>query len=418
MLKYKDELETKIIALLLQNIDNYDKIIGLGISSDKFEEKNKMLFDRIEKLMLQSIEINPKNLNCDSVMLSNILKIIVVDLKSVCNTWLKVNRFINVKTACNELVMSDDFANDELLNNIQESIECQEISNNKLKSIEDVESELLESIQKIIKGEKGVMSGFPNVDNLICGFQKGTLSIISARPSVGKTMLACNMLSNMDYENKGIIFSCEMSSKDVLKRIVCHRQGYEAYKLKKPQDKYFNEYAEKIKGSRLKNSIILDNARMNLNFIKAVSKNRKKTHGLDFIIIDQLSKIDYSSMGGRSKKEKFDYATGELKAFSRELEIPVILLCQINREGSDMPSMEFLKDSGAIEEDADNIIFLHRDIKKKASEIKNDSLIDIETENIDDKKGIIIIAKNRDGETGTIDCDFHLDKQIITERIK
>jgi len=418
MENYRKELEQKILSAIFQDVNNYEKVCGYDIGTDDFtNEDYRALFERVGKLQTQCLEISPTSMKCDEKLFLELYKSsFSVDVKSVCTSLKMIINKNRVLEACNNFIANDTLFDNEAMIELQNAMEIPSYEVKKeFKEGAFLVDEGLTMIEKRLKGYRGLLTGIKSLDELTGGFYDGTLNIIAARPGIGKTALGVNLLSNMDKNSKVLFFALEMSSEEVNRRLVSIRSGVKGYFLKNPKQQYFEKYVNAYQSSELKNSIIIDKPRINIQYIRTVCRNLKKQGRLNCIIIDQLSKIDISNLRLR-KLEAYSFITNELKLLSRELEVPVFLLCQINREGNDTPRKEHLKDSGSIEEDADTVMLLHRNFRKQADEVKNESAIEIEDsadDVIEDNKLKIILDKNRDGEVGTVEVKYILEKQYI-----
>jgi len=252
-------------------------------------------------------------------------------------------------------------------------------------NIADIVDEIADDIanRKHATHSSTILTGFSNLDNITGGLERGYLVVIAGRPSMGKSALALNMAANMAPRARIGFFSLEMDKKLVAYRIVSYMSGTELRKLRlsKFEDdsglRDFRISQEAI--SRLK-LFTMDKPAMKMSDIRSVSRRQQAKHGLDCIFIDYVG-----LMTPEDKKLDKRHQVGDItklaKQTARELNIPVVLLAQLNREAEGKtPIMSMLKESGSLEEDADLILFPYRD---------NDY-------------ASIIIGKNRNGPTGKV----------------
>ena len=257
-------------------------------------------------------------------------------------------------------------------------------------------------IEKRLNGDtKLIKTGFLYVDEkLDGGLERGTLTIIAGRPAMGKSAFAVGVGLNIARENSALILSMEMSETQLNDRITSNLGDIPIKFLRKPDESEVNnQYWEKLtqsaaKAEKLK--LYLDDMTgLNMMQIRAKSRKVKRKHGLDVLIIDQLSFIT-GSQAEKSYEAAGDYTRALIK-LAKELDVVVILLCQLNRElekrGNKRPIMSDLAMSGSIEQDASVIMFLYRDI------VYNE-----DTEH--PKLAELIIAKNRQGESGTVFLEY------------
>lgn len=271
----------------------------------------------------------------------------------------------------------------------------------------------VESIQKIGESE-GLKTGFSELDNITSGFQKGELIVIAARPSMGKTALALNIASKMAVDTGKSVgfFSIEMSKTQIMMRLLAleTKIGISALRTGKPHlnQKEWNDLELAANQLKKANLFIDDSASLSIIEMKTRARRLKNEKDLDIIFVDylQLMKVTGDLIRRNdSRAQEVAIITASLKEMAKELEIPVVALAQLNRapehrgtkrEGGMRYQLSDLKESGAIEQDADVVMFLHR-------EEQNDK--DTERKGEAD----LIIAKQRNGPTGKIVLAF-IDK--------
>ena len=243
----------------------------------------------------------------------------------------------------------------------------------------------------------GIPTGFIDLDYRTSGMQKSDLVLVAARPSMGKTAFVLNMAQYMAFEcNKTVaIFSLEMSSEQLVNRLLAMEARVDAQKLRNGslEDKDWESLLESA-GTVAKSHLIIDDRASSLADIRSKCRKFKLEHNLDIVIIDYLQLM--SSGGGRSsdsrQQEISDISRG-LKRMARELDVPVVALSQLSRAVEQRPDhrpmLSDLRESGAIEQDADVVMFLYRDeYYNKESELKGTAEV--------------IIAKQRNGPIGTV----------------
>ncbi len=262
---------------------------------------------------------------------------------------------------------------------------------------------LVAAISKIeeiyLSGQRitGVMSGFPDLDNRTAGFQPSDLVLIAARPSMGKTALALNIAAYAAFHKNvpTAIFSLEMSREQIATRLLCSESMIDSQKLRTGtlnEDDWLKmaETVSIMAGSKI---YIDDTPGVTPGEIRAKCRKLKLEKGLGLIVIDYLQLMS-SGKKSESRQNEVSEISRALKAVAREMEAPVILLSQLSRaceqRADKRPMLSDLRESGAIEQDADVVNFIYRD-----------EYYNPDTE----KKGIaeIIIAKQRNGPTGTVD---------------
>ncbi len=279
---------------------------------------------------------------------------------------------------------------------------------------------LIENIQK--HGDSGgLKTGYYELDNITSGFQKGDLIVIAARPSMGKTALALNIASRMALkEGKAVgFFSLEMSKMQIMMRLVALTSNISMSAVRTGKPRFSQQEWGRLEleaGALEKAGLFIDDS-ASLSIIEMKTRARRllNEHNLDVIFVDylQLMKVTGDLLRKNdSRAQEVATITASLKALAKELAIPVVALAQLNRapeqrgvrsERGLKYQLSDLKESGAIEQDADVVIFLHREEQ-----------VDRDTE----RKGEadLIVAKQRNGPTGTINLAF-IDKSTRFENI-
>lgn len=308
---------------------------------------------------------------------------------------------------------SEDSNAQDLIDNAEKMVfeiaEKRSTSGN-LSDIKSILKHTIEIIEARVKNKgvyTGIPSGFKDLDNMTYGFQNSDLIILAARPSMGKTALALNMACNMSMRfNKSLLFfSLEMSKDQLMQRILASESYIDSNKIRsgylEPSD--FSKLlgtAGKLNGAKM---WVEDAPGMSYMDIRATARRVKAKYGLDMIIIDylQLIQLPYSKKE-ENRQNTVAEVSRNLKMIARELKIPVIALAQVSRAveqrtGNKEPMLSDLRESGAIEQDADLVAFIHRPF-----------YYDKENE---EKKAIaeIIIAKQRNGPIGKVNLSF-IDK--------
>jgi replicative DNA helicase len=248
----------------------------------------------------------------------------------------------------------------------------------------------------------GLPTGFKDVDEMTGGLQPGELVILASRPSMGKTALALNIARNaaLDHRKRVAVFSLEMTTRSLILRMLASEASIDFSTLRKGFLARHDYQRLTQAGDRLSNARIWidDSGSATILEMKAKSRRLHAEGGLDLVVVDYLQ---LASADGRLNRKDLEIAeiSRGLKALAKELEIPVLALSQLNRgpEQRDpdkrRPILGDLRESGAIEQDADVIAFIYRDV-----------VYNKETE--DPHKAEIIVAKQRNGPTGTLDLHF------------
>jgi replicative DNA helicase len=254
-------------------------------------------------------------------------------------------------------------------------------------------------------GEKrGVPSGFTALDNVLAGFQKSDLIILAARPAMGKTAFALDIARNaaMRHGASVGIFSLEMSDQQLVDRMLAAESGVDSWKLRTGKLSSDDEYEALQKAMQKLNEApihIIDDADMNIVKMRSATRRLMNEHGVDMLIVDYLQLMSpTNSKHSDSMVQQITEISRSLKILAKEMQIPVIALSQLSRaveQRGGKPRLSDLRDSGSIEQDADVVMFIHREDKMNK---------DVES----DRPNIaeILVEKHRNGATGSAELFF------------
>jgi replicative DNA helicase len=263
----------------------------------------------------------------------------------------------------------------------------------------------LETMANSKDGVVGIPSGFPDLDKMTSGWQKSNLIIIAARPGMGKTSFTLALARNasMDYEKPVALFSLEMNNIELVNRLISMEAEVEGGKMRsaKLEDDEWDKVNKAIEKLSDTPFFIDDTPSLNVFELRAKCRRLHQHHHISMVIIDYLQLM---TIGGSDKKgsreQEISTISRALKGLAKELNIPVIALSQLNRagevSGSKRPQLSHLRESGAIEQDADMVLFIYR---PDYYEMENQ---------MEMPKGYteLIIAKHRNGATGSVFLRF------------
>ena len=263
----------------------------------------------------------------------------------------------------------------------------------------------IEKNQTLAEDASGLLTGFRTLDNKIGGFQKGTLVILAARPAMGKTALAINIARNMavDFHKPVAIFSLEMTASELTSRLISAETSIEGRKFKAngKLSEAEKEYIREKTNSLVKAPIYIDdNPGLTIFELRAKCRRLKQKYDIQMVFIDYLQLMQGGdAVKSGNREQEISYISRQLKALSKELSIPILALSQLSRAvetrgGSKKPVLSDLRESGAIEQDADIVMFIYR--PAYYGEGGED----------DERLAKVIIAKHRAGEVGEADLNF------------
>ncbi len=304
-----------------------------------------------------------------------------------------------------------------------------EITNNHLrKNFDDIETVLVKTINRIEEMRNrqdemtGVPTGFPSLDKLTYGWQPTDLIILAARPSVGKTAFALNLARTAALhptKPTGVgFFSLEMSSAQLVQRILSAESEIWLEKIargKLEEHEMKQLYKKGIDKLSKAPIFIDDSAALNIFELRAKCRRLKNKHNIGIIIIDYLQLMSGSADRNSNREQEISKISRDLKGLAKELQVPIIALSQLSREvekrkeGNKIPQLSDLRESGAIEQDADMVMFLYRP-----------DYYDVTTNEMgESNKGetYVKIAKHRNGSLDTIKlkAELHIQRFIEEE---
>ncbi|WP_332447503.1 replicative DNA helicase [Sphaerochaeta sp.] len=274
-------------------------------------------------------------------------------------------------------------------------------------SIKDLVTNAISEIE--LRSTSGIKNGFESgyapLDSITGGFKKQEFIIVGARPSIGKTAFALSLTLNMIVKKKYRVgfFSLEMSAASLMERLLTGHSRVDFTHIRKATLKNSEMSAIIDASSSLYDSelYIQDTPNMKLMELRAQARRMKLEHDIQIIFIDYIGLIDAEADARVPRHEQISIISRSLKQLARELDVPVVCLSQVGRQADGVePKLSDLRDSGSIEQDADVVILLHRDVTKNRTDDEEQR----EKNNIQETK--IIMAKNRNGETGMFSLAF------------
>ncbi len=278
-------------------------------------------------------------------------------------------------------------------------------TSHKFVAIKDELAEAWERLDRLHtdgNGMRGIQTGFPDIDLKLSGLQKSDLIILAARPSMGKTSLALDIArqSAVNHNSHVGIFSLEMSSQQLVDRMLAAQSNVDAWKLRTGKLSRQDDF-DAIRASldKLNKAPIYidDQPGNNILKMRSIARRLKSEKGLDLIVVDYLQLMVPTQTKSDNLVQQTTEISKSLKNLARELDVPVLALSQLSRaveSRGGRPRLSDLRDSGSIEQDADVVMFIHREDKYKDES---------ERTNIAE----ILIEKHRNGETGKVDLFFN-----------
>ncbi len=338
------------------------------------------------------------------------------NLESWCNIIREFFILRNMINVCSESLLKcyDDSINaKELIDQIETDLfKVRNVtSRSDIVTLKETLGETFKNIQALINGEIeiGIPTGLPDLDKMIGGLKPGEMFVLGARPSIGKTSLALNLIRNIAIQTSTprsvAFFSLEMTSEQIARRLICTEARI-------PESRFFDgsfKHNEMLKLTQAvttlqKAKIFIDpTGGLTIAELRAKARRLKMMHGIDFIAIDYLQLMKADGRVDNRQQEVAEISSG-IKKLAKELNIPILVLAQLNREVektagvSARPRLSHLRESGSIEQDADIVSFLHRDRNETKSISPEQDQLGLEAE--------LILEKNRNGRTGIVKMTF------------
>ncbi len=283
--------------------------------------------------------------------------------------------------------------------------------------LDDVLKQAILQIEEAAKnkdGVSGVPTGFKDLDRITSGWQKSDMIVLAARPGMGKTAFVLSMARNtaVDYNMGVAVFSLEMASVQLVNRLISSETGISSEKLRKGNlaDHEFKQLHERI-GKLSKAPLFIDDTpALSIFDLRAKCRRLKRQHDIQLVIIDYLQLMTAGGTGkGGNREQEISTISRSIKEIAKEINVPIIALSQLSRSvetrgGDKKPMLSDLRESGAIEQDADIVTFIYRP--------EYYGLMEDENGMPTADRGDIIIAKNRHGSLDTVSLKFvkHLVK--------
>jgi replicative DNA helicase len=427
------EAEMSLIGSILLDKDTMLKVADIASSNDFYKDAHRKIYDAILDLYANNEPVDLLTLS-NRLEEKNLLESVggrsyLAEITNAVPTASNAANYAHIVhrkavrrrllTASHEISRLGYEENDDLEKTLDEAQQhLFGVSENYFRqAFTPVRSILADAFDRIDelhrnKGQlRGLPTGFTGLDNLLAGLQKSDLIILAARPSVGKTSLAMDIVRNVGVRQKVPVamFSLEMSKEQLVDRMLCAEANVDLWKMRtgrlsdRPEDDDFPRIGHAIGTLSEAPIFIDDSSSCNILQIRTKARRLQSEHGLGLIVIDYLQLMD--SRGDQENRvQEVAEITRGLKSIARELNIPVIALSQLSRvvEQSKpaIPKLSHLRESGSIEQDADVVMFIYR----KAAD-RNYRIEDVAP----DERYVaeIHIAKHRNGPTGLVKLIFH-----------
>ena len=413
------EAEQSVLGSILLDKEAMISVSETLVPEDFYKEAHKVIYESMLKLYNSQSEIDLITLTDelrDQGYLDDIGGIAyITSLSTVVPTTSNIKYYVNIvkeKSISRKLISAaNDIINlgydgsakvEYVLENAEKKIFdiSQERATNDFQPINQVISEALSMLEKLYEEKNdvtGLTTGFRDLNKKINGLQRSDLLLIAARPAMGKTAFALNLVQNAALKGDAsvAVFSLEMSKEQLVQRMIASQSTVELKKIK-TGTLADNDWPRITDGMAILSGAkihIDDTPGIKISELRSKCRKLKIEKGLDLVLIDYLQLMEGEGQN-ESRQQEIAKISRSLKILAKELDCPVVALSQLSRapeqRADHRPMLSDLRESGSIEQDADIVMFLYRD------EYYNP---DTEKKNI----GEVIVAKNRHGETGTVE---------------
>ncbi len=438
---YSLNIERAVLSSILFDHEIIEDILGVLKPSDFYLPAHQKVFEVMEALNHADMPIDEDFIRkrVDSKEVSDSILIEILSANPISNTMSYVREIkdgavkrelATLATEIKKLTVEDNVTALEAVDTIQNKLYSitMDSASSELKDMQTVIENTREHIKKMqMRGTSyltGQTTGFVALDKKTTGFNAGDLVIIAARPAMGKTSIVLNTaLQNLERGDGVIFFSLEMPETQLMIRLISAKTGIPLQNVRKGE--LDPDQAKKVEQAfqdlSTKKLFVDDGGSVNINQLRARARKiaQSEDNNVKLIIVDYLQLM--SGTGGQDRRLTVDEISRGLKLLAREMEIPIIALSQLNRglesRPDKRPMLSDIRESGAIEQDADIIMFVYRDdiYKERDEQRKEKESLDkgevppYKSAFIDKpiEEAEIIIGKQRNGSTGTVKLDFH-----------
>jgi replicative DNA helicase len=419
------DAEMAVLGALLLSKDALDVVVQILRPYDFYKQANRLVYETVLTLSNEGVEVDvltlanalQKNTQLEQAGGAAYLAQLSQSVPSSANAEYYAEivknealrrHLIQVTQEISSQSYDNSIASRQLVEDAERKIfELSELRQTRqYKKASELVSSAMERIVELAKTKNpitGVPSGFRDLDAMTSGFHPGEFIIIAARPSIGKTTFALNIAAfQAVHKNVPVgFFTLEMPDLDLIDRILASEARVDSNRLRtgflKPAD--LNSLKEVVDGLYEAPLFIDDTPNMKLLDLRAQARRMKSKSGIQILYVDYISLIGHEN-NNLPRHEQVADISRSLKALARELQIPVVALSQLTRitEDKKVPSLADLRESGSLEQDADVVLFLHRQRKTEQDAKENSNPNAIETE--------LIIGKQRKGPVGTVKLVF------------
>ncbi|MFT7630813.1 MAG: replicative DNA helicase [Mariniblastus sp.] len=431
------EAEIGVLGSIMLMPDTCDEIVNIVRSVDFYDEAHQTLYKNIMDMHGSGMKIDPLLLR-ERLIANGEFELVggaarIAEIVTAVTHPAHVTYYANIVrakatsrqliTTCSELLNEAYLPEgdpDSLLNDAEQkvfSIRESRQSNN-LAPIDEILGDAMDRLDARVRGEAQegtVETGFTDLDKMTGGLHGSELVILAARPSMGKTAFAMNIVENVVMKSRkpALFVSLEMASIELIERMLCSVAKVNGHRLRNgslaTEDR---KRLVKVAGELASVPLFVDDSpTRNVSEIAGAARRIKRKEGhLGLIVIDYLQLIQ-PDMATDPRQEQVSKMARRLKGLARELKTPILCLSQLNRQAEDSrdhrPKLSHLRESGAIEQDADVVMFVHRESYFQKGQPE---------EEVNQHEALIIIEKQRNGPTGDVELHWERDFTRFSDR--
>ena len=435
---YSINIERAVLSSILFNPEELEDVLGVLKPKDFYLPAHKKIFEVMVKLHNDDMPIDEEFIRkrVDSKDVDDSILLEILSANPITNTLAYVREIkdgsvkrelASLATTIKKVAIEEEVSANEALDTIQGELYkiSTDSATSELKDMATVTGDTLSYIEKMKKmGNKhliGETTGFEALDKRTTGFNAGDLVIIAARPAMGKTALVLNMALKNVEQGKGVIFfSLEMPAEQLMLRMLSAKTSIPLQNLRKGDmdDQQWSNLSGAFDDLNTKKLFVDDGGSVNINQLRARVRKlaQNESNNIKLVIIDYLQLMQ--GTGNKDRHQEVSDISRGLKMLAREMKIPIIALSQLNRglesRPDKRPMLSDLRESGAIEQDADIIMFVYRDdVYKEREEARKEKEAKDKGEDYKSKfinkpveEAEVIIGKQRNGPIGTVKLDF------------
>ena len=435
---YSLNIERAVLSSIFFNPEELEDVIAALKPKDFYLPAHQKIYETMIKLHDEQMPIDEEFIRkkVDSKVVDDSIILEILSANPITNTTAYVKEIkdsavkrelATLATTIKKVAIEEDVTSNEALNTIQSELYkiSTDSSTSELKDMQVVSTDTMAYIQKMKEMGNhhliGETTGFDALDRKTTGFNEGDLIIIAARPAMGKTALVLNMALKNVEANKGVIFfSLEMPAEQLFLRMLAAKTSIPLQNLRKGDldDNQWTNLSGAVNDLESKKLFVDDGGSVNINQLRARVRKlaQNEDNNISLVIIDYLQLMQ--GTGTKDRHQEVSDISRGLKMLAREMKIPIIALSQLNRglenRPDKRPMLSDLRESGAIEQDADIIMFVYRDdVYKERDEARKEKEAKDKGEeyrstfvNKPVEEAEIIIGKQRNGPIGTVKLDF------------